>query len=198
MMLNSILLASASPRRAELLRQIGLPFSVCPADIDESIPAGLSPIDAVAMLSRVKAQAVSAKAKKGELILAADTIVVLDSDILGKPQDESDAVQMLMSLSGREHFVHTGLTLLEPFGGKLLTQTVTTKVKMHTLSKEQICTYVATGEPMDKAGAYGIQGRAACFVESIDGCYFNVMGLPLAKLTQMLEKFQVYITKYWE
>lgn len=192
-----ILLASASPRRAELLRQLGLPFAVCPADVEETIPPGISPRDAVMELSRKKALAVAEKALPGQVILAADTVVVLEGRILGKPADAAEARAMLRALSGKEHFVYTGVALLRS-GGEILLDYVCTKVHMKALFEAQIAAYVKTGEPMDKAGAYGIQGRAACFVEGIDGCYFNVVGLPLAKIAAMLEQAQVYITNYWE
>jgi len=195
--LKKLVLASASPRRESLLKMLGFSFSICITDIDETIPEELSPKEAVERLSLEKAKA-AATGRSEEIIIAADTIVALDGIIFGKPADKNDAFQILKALSGREHSVFTGVTVYEPFSNKTLTRVCETKVKMRKLTDEQIIAYIATGEPMDKAGAYGIQGYAACFVEGINGCYFNVMGLPLAALSEMLEKFEVYITDNWE
>lgn len=183
---SPIILASASPRRAQLLRQIGLPFVVRASTICEEIGIPSDPIEHVLELSRRKAEDVAAQVQTG-LILGVDTIVVLNSAILGKPSSPEEAKRMLRRLSGRTHDVFSGLTLIRAEDSQMRSDFSRTEVKMHRLSEEEIEAYIATGEPLDKAGAYGIQGRAAPFIEEIHGCYYNVVGLPLAKLTQMLK-----------
>lgn len=183
---SPIILASASPRRAQLLRQIGLPFVVRASTICEETGTPSDPIEHVLELSRRKAEDVAAQVQTG-LILGVDTIVVLNSAILGKPSSPEEAKCMLRRLSGRTHEVFSGLTLIRAKDGQMRSDFSRTEVKMHRLSEEEIEAYIATGEPLDKAGAYGIQGRAAPFIEEIHGCYYNVVGLPLAKLTQMLK-----------
>ena len=180
----NLILASKSPRRQELLGLFGLSFTVQAADVDETMDPCLSPARAVGEVSARKALAIP---DHNALILAADTIVVCDGQILGKPQTEADARRMLNLLSGRDHQVITGVTLRR--GQRLLTQTETTRVWFRELSQAEIAAYIASGEPMDKAGAYGIQGRASVFIPRIDGDYFNVMGLPLCRLDQMLRAF---------
>ncbi len=181
-----IILASQSPRRKELLGLFHIPFTVRVANIDETMDKTLSPYDAVAQVSRRKAEAV--KESSDELIIAADTIVVCQGQILGKPLDETDARRMLRLLSGREHQVMTGLTVLK--GDRCVVCTEVADVYFRTLSDKQIDAYIQTGEPMDKAGSYGIQGGAALFVEKIVGDYYNIMGLPVCRLGQILEAFQ--------
>lgn len=183
-----IVLASGSPRRKELLETLRLEFSVCPAKDEENAPDGAGPEETVKALALAKAQEV-ARLYPQSLIIAADTIVCVDGRILGKPADEDEARQMLHLLSGRGHEVYTGTALIAP--GKMLCQSECTKVFFRRLSDEEINAYVLTGEPMDKAGAYGIQGRAALMVERIEGDYFNVMGLPLCRLGQMLRTIEV-------
>lgn len=178
-----LILASGSPRRKELLQQIGLTFSVHPADVEEVLDPAWSARHAVEQLSAQKAAAV-AKSFPQSLVLAADTVVSLDETILGKPKTAEDAFTMLRALSGRSHVVYTGFTLRR--GETCLTRSEATHVTFRPLSDEEISAYIASGEPMDKAGAYGIQGLGALFVSAIDGDYFNVMGLPLCALAQAL------------
>ena len=179
-----LILASASPRRHELLTAAGIPHTVKTADTDESLPDGIAPEEAVQLLSAKKAAAVAPLVPAGSLVLAADTVVALDKKILGKPRDEADAYRMLHLLSGRAHQVMTGLTVLR--GDRAVTCTEVTDIHFRPLSQGEIARYVATGEPMDKAGAYGIQGGAALFAENMQGDYYNVMGLPVCRLWQML------------
>lgn len=182
-----LILASGSPRRQELLRQIGLTnFTVHPAQVEERVEQGLTPAQAVVALAVQKAQAVAADFPS-DLVLAADTVVALDGTILGKPKSEAHAVRMLQSLSGRGHLVYTGFALAQ--GGRLETGYEETAVHFRPLTGEEIAAYVATGEPMDKAGSYGIQGRGAVFVTGIEGDYFNVMGLPVCRVAQALGRF---------
>lgn len=187
----AIILASASPRRKQLLEQIGLPFKVIAADVDESGYGELPPGELVEQLSRKKAAAVAERAGQDDLIIAADTVVSLEGTALGKPSDEGAAYRMLTALSGVRHQVYTGLTLLR--GDKVLTRRQQTTVTFRELSEEEITAYIATGEPIDKAGAYGIQGIGAVLVESIEGDYYNVMGLPLCLLCEMLKEFGVEV-----
>jgi septum formation protein len=178
-------LASASPRRADLLAQIGIPFEVIPSDVREDLTLPLEPERHVLVLARLKAEDVARK-RPGSLVLGADTIVVREGTILGKPVDAADACRMLRLLSGRWHEVMTGVALRQEKGGKKREAVEVTRVKFRDLGEEEIREYVATGEPLDKAGAYGIQGKGAVLVERIEGCYFNVVGLPLARLTALL------------
>ena len=177
-----LILASQSPRRRELLGLTGLDFTVRVADIDETMWPGKAPFDEVARVSRLKALAVDRA--PGDVVIAADTIVVLHDQVLGKPATPDQAVAMLTALSGRDHQVMTGVTVLK--GNTCLTHTEITDIHFRELSQEEIRRYVATGEPMDKAGAYGIQGGAALFVDSMRGDYYNVMGLPVCRLFLML------------
>lgn len=179
-----LILASGSPRRKELLGLFGIPFTVRAADIDETMnPAG-NPFDEVARLSREKALAVP----RGEddVVIAADTIVVCNGRVLGKPKSEAQAAEMLTMLSGQAHQVMTGCTLLR--GDRQQTFTEVTDLHFRPLSQGEIRRYVATGEPMDKAGAYGIQGGAALFCTRMEGDYYNVMGLPVCRLWQSLRE----------
>lgn len=182
----SIILASKSPRRQELLKLLGLEFTVHTADIDEHMDPSLPPEQEVARVSAEKARAVAKDCAEEDIIISADTIVVIDGQILGKPKSEADAIRMLNLLSGRRHEVMTGLTILS--GGQSQTRVVRTGIEFRRLTDREIDAYVATGEPMDKAGAYGIQGRASIFVSHLDGDYFCVMGLPVCTLTQMLRE----------
>lgn len=181
-----IVLASASPRRRELLTNIGLKdFKVIPAVGDEVIESDTSPESAVCLLSRNKAAEVAALCGGDDVIIAADTVVALGGEILGKPIDENDAAIMLSKLSGRVHTVFTGVTVMR--GDKSITEFERSDVRFRVLTEREIAAYVATGEPMDKAGAYGAQGVGALLVEGISGDFFNVMGLPLCRLSRMLE-----------
>lgn len=184
-----LILASGSPRRRELLERVGLTdFTVCPADIDEVVEPGLTPQETVLSLSQQKARAVW-ETHPHALVLAADTIVCLDRRILGKPHDRQEAVQMLRALSGRSHQVCTGFTLLRE--GQAESGCEESLVLFRDLSQEEISAYVATGEPMDKAGAYGIQGLGALLVQGIRGDYYNVMGLPLCRLGVAFKNFGI-------
>ena len=177
-----LILASASPRRQELLKLFHMPFVVRAADIDEAMDPGKVPFDEVARVSRLKALAVPRE--DTDLVIAADTIVVCEGKVLGKPKTEAEAVQMLSLLSGRDHQVMTGCTLLQ--GENVRTFTEVTDLHFRALSQKEIENYVASGEPMDKAGAYGIQGGAALFCQRMVGDYYNVMGLPVCRLWQEL------------
>lgn len=184
----SILLASASPRRRELLSLLGFPFTVLSVDVDETIPPNAVPNEIVGLLSRKKAEA-ALRNDSDHLILAADTVVVLNNDILGKPTDRDDARKMLSRLSDNTHTVYTAFTLISSKTKQSLTEVVSTRVRMRSIASEEIEAYVNDGEPMDKAGAYAIQGKAAIFIEGIEGDYFNVVGLPLFRLSQRLREF---------
>ncbi len=177
----NLILASGSPRRAELLRSAGIDFTVRVSDVDEKVLSGELPRDYVVRLSREKAQAVAAE---GQLVLGADTTVVMLNEILGKPADEGDVRRMLRLLSGKWHEVLTGVSLVN--GTKVMSDVAVTRVKFAKLSEEEMGWYVASGEPMDKAGAYGIQGYASRFVERIEGSYSNVVGLPVQMVYRML------------
>ena len=182
-----LILASGSPRRKELLGLFGVPFTVHPADIDETMDPAWSAFDEVARLSREKALAVPRE--KDDLVIAADTIVVCEGKVLGKPHTTVEAREMLTLLSGRDHQVMTGCTVLR--GSIAETFTEVTDLHFRPLSRKEIDRYIATGEPMDKAGAYGIQGIGALLVSGIDGDYFNVMGLPVYRLGRILAQFGV-------
>ena len=174
------ILASGSPRRLALLRQVGIEPSVIPADIEE-IENGFEPWELVAKNAAAKADAVESRVKDG-ILLAADTVVVVDGHSLGKPENAEDAARMLQLLSGRAHEVVTGYSLRCPSRQLRVDDIETTIVRMRTLQPWEIEQYITTGEAFDKAGAYGIQGAAAPFVERIEGCYFNIVGLPLASI----------------
>ena len=183
-----LVLASASPRRRELLRNASIPFEVQPAHINEDPLPNEAARDYAERLAREKAQAI-AQQRPNDPVLGADTVVVIDNQILGKPADPTDAARMLHLLSGRTHQVITGVCLA--INGRHSVASETTAVTMSEISEKEIVTYVATGEPMDKAGAYAIQGLAARWIPRIEGCYFNVVGLPLALVTAMLEPLQI-------
>lgn len=184
-----VILASQSPRRRQLLGQIGLQnFDVLSLEVDESYDSSLTPEEIVATLSRRKADAAAVQ-DAAAIIIAADTMVFLEDLRLGKPHSEEEAFRMLSALSGRTHQVRTGVTVVR--GSQSVTRVETSDVTFRPLSEREIWAYIRTGEPMDKAGAYGVQGKAALFVEGIRGDYFNVMGLPLCLLGRMLEQFQV-------
>ena len=184
----SIILASQSPRRRQLLGQIGLDhFIVRPARGEEVMDPALSPAQLVEELSRQKAREVAGASDPGDLVIAADTVVAIDGRVLGKPHDREEACAMLSALSGREHTVYTGVTVCRD--DRMLTQHEATQVRFRPLSPREIRAYVDSGEPMDKAGAYGVQELGALLVEGIRGDYFNVVGLPLCRLGQMLSQF---------
>ena len=184
-----VILASASPRRLALLQQIGIEATVCPADFDEVSGSAVQAEDVVLANAVGKCQAV-VKIKGDSLpVIAADTVVVAEGVILGKPQDAEDAIAMLKQLSGKTHKVLTGIAV--SYAGEMLAEVCETKVMFRDLTDEEIKNYVATGEPLDKAGAYGIQGKGAVLVEKIDGCYNNVVGLPLTRMQLILAKLGV-------
>ena len=184
-----VILASASPRRLALLQQIGIEATVCPADFDEVSGSAVQAEDVVLANAVGKCQAV-VKIKGDSLpVIAADTVVVAEGVILGKPQDAEDAIVMLKQLSGKTHKVLTGIAV--SYAGEMLAEVCETKVVFRDLTDEEIKNYVATGEPLDKAGAYGIQGKGAVLVEKIDGCYNNVVGLPLTRMQLILAKLGV-------
>lgn len=189
---SPLILASNSPRRRELLKQIGLDFIVDPADVDESILPGETPEVYAVRVALDKARAAASRTKNG-IVIGADTIVVLDNMILGKPKDSADAAIMLRMLSGKVHRVVTGLAIVDAASGKMETRVEITNVLFRNLSERDIASYVATGEPLDKAGAYGIQGKGALLINRIEGCYFNVVGLPLAALYDVFVRFGVEI-----
>jgi len=180
-----LILASASPRRTELLQQIGIPHEVVPANVDEEAPYPMTPHEYVRHLSQKKARAITADG----VILAADTVVAIDDMILEKPADISEARAMLARLSGRAHEVVTGVTIR--FGEKEETFDVTTQVRFGALPNEWIEGYIATTEPYDKAGGYGIQAMGGLFVEAIEGDYYNVVGLPIHEITKRLASFKI-------
>lgn len=184
-----IVLASQSPRRKELLGRMGLEFVTQASKIDESAFDGLEARELVATLSREKAQWIARQLDGETLVIGADTVVVRDGAALGKPKDAEDAVAMLLSLSGRDHQVCTGVTVCR--GDRVLTQVEETQVTFRDLTEAEVRQYVSTGEPMDKAGAYGIQGLGGLLVEGIRGDYSNVVGLPVCRLGQMLKDFGV-------
>ncbi len=185
-----IILASKSPRRRALLEQMGVRnFRVITPDIDEHMDRDLPPAELVRQISEEKARAVAAQAGPDAIVIAADTVVALDGVVLGKPADEEEAFRMLSLLSGNRHQVYTGLTVLR--GAQAFSQWEETAVTFRPLTGEEIEAYIATGEPMDKAGAYGIQGCGALFIEGIAGDYYNVMGLPVCRLGQILGQLGV-------
>lgn len=194
--MEKIFLASSSPRRAELLRGLGLDFTVCAPDADESSINKAIPINMyVQELALLKATA-AAKELIGSrgVIIAADTVVCMDGEILGKPYDEQDAARILAALSGKSHEVYTGVCVMRISDGYAACESERTAVTFLPITEEKIDRYIKTGEPMDKAGAYGIQGLGAALVKKIEGDYFNVVGLPISKLTQLLEKeFDIHI-----
>lgn len=181
-----LVLASQSPRRAELIGRLGLRFDTLPADLDESYLSGETPPQHAERLSREKAQAIAAT-RPDALVVGSDTIVVIDGDVLGKPRDRAHAIEMLSRLSGREHEVCTGVAVAH--GGRVESALERVRVRFRTLDPLAAEEYVATGEPMDKAGAYGIQGFGSALVEGIEGDYFAVMGLPVVRMLELIERF---------
>ncbi len=180
-----IVLASASPRRANLLRMLGLEFDVEPADLEETIHSDEAVSQAVERLAREKAWAV-ASSRPEALVIGSDTVVSLRGEVLGKPDTEDDAVAMLLRLQGREHHVATGIAVAAP-GGRIESSFELSRVRFRTFGEHIAREYVATGEPMDKAGAYGIQGVGSTLVEAVEGDFFAVMGLPIGRMMSLLE-----------
>jgi septum formation protein len=186
--MQPLILASASPRRAQLLRQIGVEFHVAVSRASETLPSGPAPPEKIVMdLAAAKVRAIVPKWPEN-VIIGADTLVFLENACLGKPQSEAEAVTMLTRLSGKTHQVYTGLCVFEGTTNRLINDFAMTEVVFRPLSRGEIEAYVRTGEPLDKAGAYGIQGRGALLVDKINGCYYNVVGLPIGKLGVILRK----------
>ncbi len=185
-----IILASGSPRRIELLKMLGCKFQIIPSQIEEKINPHLSPVQNAKRIARLKSLGVASKFSEG-IIIAADTMVVLNKKILGKPKNKKEAREMLKNLSGKEHEVITGLAIINAKTKKIFQDAVITKVKFMELNDNLIRKYIASGETLDKAGAYAIQGKGSLMIESIKGDYFNVVGLPLNALNQLLKKFGV-------
>ncbi len=186
-----IILASASPRRRDLLTQMGLKFEVIPSDEEEGVVCDLPPHRLALELARNKVENVAKRVQGCALIIGADTIVVKGDKVLGKPKDEDEAFRMLMELQGRTHEVITGLAVMEVPSRRCVTAYERTVVEMAPLTREEIEGYIRTGEPMDKAGAYGIQGYGGMFIKRIEGCYYNVVGLPIHGLWMLLKEFGV-------
>lgn len=187
MVLERILLASASPRRLELLQSLGFAVRVEPSGYDEPDDPGATPPELAIRHAAAKAREVRARFPD-EVIVAADTVVDVDGRTLGKPRDAAEAHEMLRTLSGREHQVHTAYAIALPGHAELFEDLASTRVRFFSLDDDEIAAYVASGEPMDKAGAYGIQGRAAALVASIDGDFYTVMGFPLARFTRAIRQ----------
>ena len=187
-MKKRFIVASASPRRKELLSMAGFEFEIIPSDADETLPENMGAYEAVKELSKRKAFSVWSD-NKDAVVLGCDTVVALDDIILGKPEDEEEAEKMLNTLSGREHYVYSGVCITD---GERTKQFVgSAKVKFYNLSKDTIRSYIATKEPMDKAGSYGIQGIGSMLVEKIEGDYFTIVGLPLAQTARVLSVFGI-------
>ncbi|WP_141504358.1 Maf family protein [Paenibacillus luteus] len=198
--ISELVLASSSPRRKELVAMLdlSLPVYILSTDTDETVEADWTPSEVVEKLSLRKANAAlkllqQKQEHESSLIIGADTIVVLDGEVLGKPVDDMEAMTMLGRLQGRSHQVYTGIACVLSSSGEAIISHRMTKVKMKALSSDQIARYVATGEPRDKAGAYGIQGLGSILVDEIDGCYFNVVGLPLSLLSDMLGTYDISV-----
>ena len=190
--MKTIILASASPRRKELLEKIGLRFEVEPSNYEEDMHSGLEPHEFAQKISLEKAKVVASK-HKNAIVIAADTFVVFGGQILGKPHTEEDARKMLETISGNSHSVITGFSIIDTGKNKTLSKSVETKVYVRKLTMAEIDAYVKSKEPLDKAGAYAIQGLGAVIVERIEGDYFNVVGLPLSALTEALKEFGINI-----
>ena len=185
-----IVLASGSPRRQELLNRIGITeFDIRVPEADETYPAGLTAEETVKYISRVKALAARELVSDEDIVITADTMVFLDDQRLGKPVDEADALRMLTDLQGRHHTVCTGVTVRQ--GDRIITESESTEVYFRPATEAELLAYIATGEPMDKAGSYGVQGKGSLLVEKLNGDFFNVMGLPVLRLSRMLAQFGV-------
>jgi septum formation protein len=190
--MKTVILASASPRRKELLEKIGLKFEAEPSNYEEDISPKLKPRELAESLSFEKAK-VAAGSHKNALVIAADTFIVFRGKILGKPKTETQAKKMLETINGKPHSVITGFTIIDTENNKAISKSVETKVYIKRLTPNEVDAYVKSGEPLDKAGAYAIQGLGSVIVEKIEGDYFNVMGLPLSALAESLKEFGVHI-----
>lgn len=190
--MKQVILASSSPRRKELLQNIGLTFKVEPGNYEEDLSCGLEPHELAQRISLGKAESVATR-YEDSIVIGADTIILLDGKIMGKPHTDGEARKMLAAISGRSHSVITGFSIIETASGRMVSRSVETKVYIKNLAPDEIDAYVKSGEPLDKAGAYGIQGLGALLVERIEGDYFNVMGLPLFSLMEALKEFGIRI-----
>jgi len=190
--MKKIILASASPRRKEILEITGLKFSVCSSDYEEDLDLPLKPHKLARFLSLRKAEAVAHK-HKGAIIIAADTFICFKNRLFGKPHSREEAEKMLRLLNGKVHSVITGYSVIDMQNDQIVSRSVATKVYFRKLTEGEINAYVRSGEPLDKAGAYAVQGLGAVFIEKIEGDFFNVMGLPLCALTESLKKFGVHV-----
>lgn len=193
---RKIILASKSPRRDELLKRIGLHFEVKTSDFDESSVNAHSPVEHVEILSRGKAKSV-AEEHKDAIVIGADTVIVIDGEIIGKPTSEENAVEILKRLSGKSHLVVTGFTIIDTQFNQTSTKTVESKVYFKELNEAEIEAYVKTGEPMDKAGGYGMQDKAGIFIQNVEGDFFNVVGLPIFALCEELKHYGVNVIDNW-
>ena len=189
---RKIILASSSPRRRELLKQAEIKFDICIKSVDENVPEGMNPAMGAEHTAAIKAMAV-AFMNEHAIVIGADTVVVCEGETLGKPKDKEDAIRMLRRLSGKEHEVITGVCLA--YGGQYETFHCVSKVRFFKLSDDEIKHYVMSGEPMDKAGAYGIQGKGCTLVESIEGDYYNIVGLPIAKVARRINEIDRKMTE---
>lgn len=192
---KTLILASASPRRRKLLKHLGLTFKVIPSNCDETIGPEIAPEEAVKILALRKARDIASQTTAPALVIGSDTTVVINHKSLGKPVDAEDACRMLKMLSGAAHEVISGIAVIDTTTQKEVVDYVSSRVIFKELSEEEIRNYVQTKEPMDKAGAYAIQGLASMFVEKIDGCYNNIVGLPVFRLTEILKDFDINILK---
>jgi septum formation protein len=190
---KKIILASGSPRRKELLTSLGLEFEVIKSDFEEDIENKIFSNELIINLAEEKVKDVAKKTKKPSIIIGADTVVIIDNEILGKPLNEQDAFNMLKKLSNRTHKVVTAIAIFDTEKNKMASEAVTSKVTFKELSDDEIKKYIKTGEPMDKAGSYGIQAYGGLFVNDINGCYFNIVGLSIHKLGEMLKSFGINI-----
>lgn len=190
---KELILASASPRRKELLENLGLSFKTIPSDADETIDNNITPDEAVQIIAKRKAEDIIHQVNYPAIIIGCDTTVVIDNKTLGKPIDFDDAFSMLKTLSGRSHRVVSGVVVIDTKDNKLLSESVSSEVIFRELTDEEIINYIKTGEPMDKAGAYAIQGLAGTFVSKINGCYSNIVGLPISCLSEMLKQVGIDI-----
>ena len=192
--MKRIILASSSPRRKEILEITGLVFEVIPSNYEENMNNDIPSVELAKELSKGKAEEVAMK-HDNAIVIGADTFIALGNEVLGKPQNESDAIAMLQRLSGNSHSVITGLTIIDSSSDKTISEAVETKVYFKKLSNAEIQAYVSSGEPMGKAGSYAIQGLGSIFIEKIEGDYFNVKGLPLSSLVEKLKKFKIFVLK---
>jgi septum formation protein len=194
--MKRLVLASGSPRRQEILKQLGLEFEVIVSRADETFPKGCPPEKAAMAVALRKTRDVVQRIGFPAIVIGADTIVVLDGEVMGKPVDAGQAFQMINALAGKEHTVITGLAVVDSTSGEERTGYQSTLVRMKEIPADRIKKYVATGEPFDKAGAYAVQGKASVFIEEINGCFFNVVGLPVGKLDSMLHSVGVDLFEF--